>query len=424
MGDYIMEILSTGEKIKRARIYKGITLKQLCQDRISISKMSCIENGKVKADKEIIEYVASKIDVDYDYLIQDVYEQILNNLKLIKASNYKDDSLEESIKHNLFYAEDYEYLELAFELIHILFNYYLDREEYEKIETIVSQYYDLYQKNNTVENTIIYLDDMANFLLKNKEFRGAIAYYSRLRKVIKDTNVKNSLYSKVCYYEGLCYCLSNEIEEGYELLTEAMEKAKDTDDDKLKFNICKDYSVYSIVLNKENVKVYIEKSMNYANGNQKLIAEAKAAYGKAYFMIANKEEALKNIDEAVKCYPEEDKENYVVFLNKCISVLFEYKQYEKAYDLTDKALDLAIETNNINYIEKGYYYKGSILQKQGQNRAAEMYMNLSLDSLFKCGNKRERNKRYLEMGNMYYNLGDIKDSIKYFSLAMENRKTL
>ena len=56
-----MEILSTGEKIKRARVYKGITLKELCGDKISISKMSCIENGKVKADDEILKYIAKKI---------------------------------------------------------------------------------------------------------------------------------------------------------------------------------------------------------------------------------------------------------------------------------------------------------------------------------------------------------------------------
>ena len=43
-----MEILSTGEKIKRARVYQGITLKELCSDEISISKMSCIENGKIR----------------------------------------------------------------------------------------------------------------------------------------------------------------------------------------------------------------------------------------------------------------------------------------------------------------------------------------------------------------------------------------
>ncbi|WP_243276500.1 helix-turn-helix domain-containing protein [Clostridium saudiense] len=53
-----MEILSTGEKIKRARVYKGITLKELCRDRISISKMSCIENGKIKADEESLKYIA------------------------------------------------------------------------------------------------------------------------------------------------------------------------------------------------------------------------------------------------------------------------------------------------------------------------------------------------------------------------------
>ena len=71
-----MEILSTGEKIKRSRIYKGITLKELCGDKISISKMSCIENGKVKADRDIIQYIADKIGVDFKYLVQDVYEHV------------------------------------------------------------------------------------------------------------------------------------------------------------------------------------------------------------------------------------------------------------------------------------------------------------------------------------------------------------
>ena len=53
-----MEILSTGEKIKRSRIYKGITLKELCENKISISKMSCIENGKIKADEESLKYIS------------------------------------------------------------------------------------------------------------------------------------------------------------------------------------------------------------------------------------------------------------------------------------------------------------------------------------------------------------------------------
>ena len=53
-----------------------------------------------------------------------------------------------------------------------------------------------------------------------------------------------------------------------------------------------------------------------------------------------------------------------------------------------------------------------------------MYMNLSLDSLFKFGSKEERYNRYIDMANMYYHLGDIRDALKYFSLAFSLEKNL
>ena len=102
-----MEILSTGEKIKRSRIYKGITLKELCGDKISISKMSCIENGKVKADRDIIQYIADKIGVDFKYLVQDVYEQIEENLNLLRKNEVPLDKIDEFINYSLEYAMDY-----------------------------------------------------------------------------------------------------------------------------------------------------------------------------------------------------------------------------------------------------------------------------------------------------------------------------
>ena len=113
-----MEILSTGEKIKRARVYQGITLKELCSDEISISKMSCIENGKIKADSEILHYISKKLDIDYNYLVQDVYEQIEENLNLLRKNEVPLDKIDEFINYSLEYAMDYSYLDLAFELIH------------------------------------------------------------------------------------------------------------------------------------------------------------------------------------------------------------------------------------------------------------------------------------------------------------------
>ena len=61
-----------------------------------ISKMSCIENEKIKPDEKIIRYIADIIDVDYDYLVQDVYEQIENNLNQYKKQeNFNDQIINE-----------------------------------------------------------------------------------------------------------------------------------------------------------------------------------------------------------------------------------------------------------------------------------------------------------------------------------------
>jgi transcriptional regulator with XRE-family HTH domain len=86
-----LEILSTGEKIRRARIYKGYTLKDICDDKISISKMSCIENDKVDAEDWIIEHVSKKLELDIDYLKQSITEQLTQNLNLLEKSKGNED---------------------------------------------------------------------------------------------------------------------------------------------------------------------------------------------------------------------------------------------------------------------------------------------------------------------------------------------
>ena len=118
-----MEILSTGEKIKRSRIYKGITLKELCGDKISISKMSCIENGKIKADEESLRYIAKKLQVDYSYLVRDVYDQIKYNVQEIKESTYSFEKLENIINYNLEYACKYGFNDLALKLLIFCLSY-------------------------------------------------------------------------------------------------------------------------------------------------------------------------------------------------------------------------------------------------------------------------------------------------------------
>lgn len=418
-----MEILSTGEKIKRARVYQGITLKELCGNKVSISKMSCIENGKIKADKDVLEYISEKLGLDYDYLVRDVEEQIINNLKLIKRGLVPDEEIDNVINHNLTYALDYSYNDLAFELIHMLFNYYVKKNKVENIQLIISQYYDLYQKNNTPENTITYYADMATFFYSIKDYNEAINYFSRIRSIIKNKkDFSKADYAYICYREGKSFEKLGKLDKAYDILKEALKYVDSIEKALDKGDIYHSFGTVCIRLNKKNYEKYINISYEYKKEKVAVLAIAKGKTGESYFYANNREKAIQEIMEGIDLFPTIDEKKYVRFLNKCVKTLYENKEYDIAYEITDKALNSAIDTNDIALIEESYYLKGMILQKKELYVQAEMYMNLSLDSLFKFANKEKRHERYLDMGEMYYKLGDVKDSLKYFTLAMKLEK--
>lgn len=421
-----LEILSTGEKIKRARIFKGITLKELCENKISIAKMSCIENGKIKADKELLKYISEKIEIDLDYLIEDVYEQILNNLKMIKKNISCDNDSENKLKDNLGYALKYKYYDLAFELIHILFSYYVEENKVENIQLIVSQYYDLYQRNNSEQNTIIYFKDMARYLSQNGEYIEAISYYSKLREMFQQGKEEfdNAEYCLMGYNEALCYQNLKKSEEAYSILSEIIGYVDSLKTDESKGKIYHIYAAVCIKLKKDYIDEYKKKAFEYQRYNPISLALSHGNYGKYYFEIGEKDKAIAEIEKGIEIFPQDNIEKNVEFLNACTKILIDNLQYDIAYKITEQALNLAIITNNIKLIEKSYYLKGIILQKMDKCVEAEKYMNLSLDSLFKFGSREERKSRYMDMGNLYYRLGATADSLKYFNLAFSVDKNI
>lgn len=165
----MMEILSTGEKIKRARIYNGITLKQVCEDKISVSKMSCIENNKIKSEDWVLEFISKKLELPMEYLLKDVREQIEENIGNLEKRIFSS-GLEADLKYNLEYAVEYNEYDLAFKILHILFQWYLKEEQFMKIEEMIANYYDICQKSNGTFDYIIYHQDMAKYFYLNKEY--------------------------------------------------------------------------------------------------------------------------------------------------------------------------------------------------------------------------------------------------------------
>ena len=420
-----MEILSTGEKIKRARIYKGITLKELCGDRVSISKMSCIENGKIKAETDILEYISAKLLIDLDYLLKDVREQLISNLVLLKESLFSDKDIENKLKYNLEFANEYNYYDIAFDIMHILFMYYLEEGKYENIQIIVSQYYSLHQKNKSAEKVIEYYYDMAKYFFNNKEYMESITYYSRLKEILKENGFdKKGDYAYTLYSEALCYYKLKDNECAYSNMKEVMKYIDYVEDPINKGKMYNLLATLCIKLAKSEAEEFIQKAYEYQKDNPVYLALSKGNYGECYFEIGEKKKAKTEFNEGLRIFPKYNKVKYVEFMNNLIKTFIENEEYDEAYKVSDESLNLAIDSNNIKLIEQSYYLKGYILQKQGKYKEAEMYMNLSLDSLFKFGSKEERYERYIDMANMYYHLGDIRDSLKYFSLAFSLEKNL
>ncbi len=43
--------------------------------------MSCIENNKVMAEPWILEFISKKLDIDLEYLNENIFEQVEENIK-------------------------------------------------------------------------------------------------------------------------------------------------------------------------------------------------------------------------------------------------------------------------------------------------------------------------------------------------------
>ncbi len=434
-----MKILSTGEKIKRSRIYKGYTLREICDDKISISKMSCIENNKVMAEPWILELISEKLDIDIKYLNENVLQQVEENIKALKeeAINSKnamkgkdtvgdqDEAFEAKVSYNLEFAEKYNYYDLAIELIHMLFNFYLDKKDFEKTQSITSKYYDLHLKTSTEDNQLTYYIDMARHLYIKEDYLQASSYYCNVRKGLSESKIPN--YKKliiVTYNEAACNIMLKKYERAFEVGIRLLDLVDYVDTEFKAAEIYHMLAMLSIRMNNGKFAEYEKKSYELYKDKDSSKALAIFNYGSTMFDCNMKDRAVEYINKGLGVYPKCNKRGLVSYMLDCVNELIKNDVVELAQSISDEVLNYAINLDDIKFIEKSYYYKAIILDIQGSSSSAEMYMNLSLDSLLKFGAKQDIYARYLEMGSMYHKLSNVADSIKYLSLALQLEKKM
>lgn len=419
-----MEILSMGEKIKRARIYKGLTLKELCEDKISVSKMSCIENDKIKPEGYILEFLAKKLDLKLEYLSQDVRDQIMININNLNNSKITDfDNYENLLEYNLGVAEANVFYDLALTIMHMLFQYYLSVKKFHSLQNLTSQYYDLCRKNKEERSQILYNLDMAEYLYLNNEFSESAKYYANVHNILINKKT-NEVFIEAMYNEAMCYIKLKDYEKAYKIGDELKKLLPHVKEDIKIANIYSMFAVLSLRKNENSFKDFEKKSYKYYKEDN--ISKVKAIYNfiVCMFELNLQEQAIQYVYKAIELFSKDDRKKMSEFLFQVINLLIENEVMEKGEDLCGKALDYAIIVNDIKLIERAYYYKSLILLRKNKFIDAEMYMNLSLDTLLKFGSRSDRYKRYMEMGHMYFQLRQNNEAIKYFNLAISMEKKM
>lgn len=415
-----MDFLSTGEKIKRARIYKGLTLKQLCEEDISISRMSCIENGKVKADKWVLELVADRLNLDLEYLLCDDLTQLNNSINKYMEKKVLNEEEAEEIREYLDYSLSKEYEDISAKLMHILFISYTNLRDFKKAKDLLNEYSNIYESNK--ESQRLYYEDLALYFTVRKNFADAITYYNMLLDfLLKEGIGKNSeIYIKNSTALAICNYRIGNIEKSREIIKVI-------------------FSIQGINLNNKCLGEaqgilailellqgnYEEFNSNYNRYREKVDCNSynwkriNSLIIDAFLKAGKYEEAQKLTEDSILRINKEDKISYIELLLFIINVYNSNGCIESVKEYCELSLELAINKNNMFFIERSYYFKAELSKNERNDMQWEMYMNLATDLLLKFGTYEEKRERYLEMADLYHYLDDTNEALKYLSLAIK-----
>ena len=233
-----------------------------------------------------------------------------------------------------------------------------------------------------------------------------------------------TLLSRATYNEAACYVMLQNYERAYEIAVKLIDLMDYIENDIKKAEAYHMLAILCLRRDMDKFDGYEQKS--YELYKNDLVHKSQAIYNYAVvmFSLGIREKAISYINKALECYPKDNKELLVNFMLMNISKLIENGVLNKAQSICDETLDYAINLDNIVFIERAYYYKALILEKEGNLYSAEMYMNLSLDAMLKFANNSQIYKRYMEMGNMYHRMGNVAESIKYFNFAIQLEKKM
>lgn len=429
-----MEILTLGEKIKKRRKDMNMTLKDLGGNRVTPGQISLVESGKSKPSMDLLQYLASKLNVSVDYLFEteekqaeklcDYYAKISD--ASILSSNYE--QAMGSVSQGLEYANRYNlqyYIGLN-EMYSGRIQYGLEKYEDAGAHFIAANeiFYKL-EKYREIIETYMGLG-MSSY--KMLYFNSSLNYYKQAERILTDRKiVDDGLLMRIYFNISLCYSRLNMYSNTIDYALLAMNRFKEKDD---KYQYGQTLLMLSISYNSLNK---FDEALTYADMAIKVfkeledltfIAKMETNIGIILSDIGEIDDSFSHLMNSYRIKLDTKDKTIAYTMLRLADNYIAKGELDSAEHMIQDAYKKSVEDDNSEYLITSYYYFYRVCCLKNDTANAERYLLEAVDYLKDLDMPKELADIYIMLGKFYMSRHKNDSALEYINKGVEIYKDL
>lgn len=429
-----MEILTLGEKIRQRRKELNMTLKDLAGDRVTPGQISLVESGKSKPSMDLIEYIASKLNLSTDYILEsekrqaeeicDYYAKVAEASLLSKNLQQAEDAVLKCESYASMYdVEFYKGLSRFY-----TGRLYYERGMYESAqERFISANESFFGecKFKNVAETYMNLGMCAFKLLY---FNSCLNFYKQAEKVMSEQKIQDKdLYERIYFNISQCYSRLDNYSSTIDYALLAMEKFKESDN-KLMYG--QSLLMLSMAYNNQNKPKEALSNADRALqifkelDNLTFIAKMETNMGIILSDIGNLDESYEHFENAYRIKSKIDDKTLPYTMLRMADYYIKLNDTDRAMEMVRSAYEKCSGDEDIEYRITAYYYFYKLYMMQGDKKNAEQYLLESVKYLKNLDMPQELAASYILLGEFYEGAGEKDSALEYLNKGLKLYKDL
>lgn len=405
-----MEILSLGEKIKKLRKEKNMTLKELAGDRITAAQISHIERDKSHTSYDLLEYLSDKLGVSVEYLLEnkEMQSKKLTDNLILKIEIYintgKLAEAEDTIGKTLDICKKYDLVENYGRCSFLLADIRLKQEHYDlAVVNFEKALYFFIRKNDKINIFNCYLN-IGMVYMKQNLYGVAITHFNFAEELIAenkfdDYNTYKDLYSKM----ALCYIKINKPDKSLFYVDKVNElDCRNGVDSEVDLLVLKANNLFKLGKLEES-KILFKKALKLLEGDndKNILADVYLNISDVYIHLGNVDKVIEYSQRAYEIKTDSGGDHMMEGLFKIISAYIQKSDYSLAKKYCKIALAASIKNKDKISEYKVLKKYSDICREQGESNLSVEYLTKSIDIVSSLGDRKVLAGMYIDMGKIY-----------------------